>query len=713
MPVQDGIAAAAHTRGAVGSAPLSAEHCSERKRNLGREWKVLTAARSPRSHKFNPLRHPCQVTSGHRYGLLGLTMLVLLLAANFGLTLVGLEYVKETVSDGASAADLSAPLLDARSGAPVETLASLDATRTAAVGLEQLLLEDRIIVYERGFALSYNIEAVELVPAGVLHPHARCAMVHTKAGVWRVVEGDDSEPRLLGADEMLSVADSGVRHSLLHGDADLVRGGDDNSDEASEGAERHLLGHGSGSGFGGSSKGCEYSSSFCTALPQCCPCNCPGGGSDKPRKRAYFGDSYYNHCDSVGRKGKYGDKEAHHEGVYEGRSSNYVDAFRRRLFQASTANEPSTLDCTTLQLLWDTQTLPGTAMLKTPVIVKLLESGAASNAQLREAVYNVMHSLFESEVLIQQGSPICAALTLEHKFTQPMHVLDDSVWPPFVPGSSVPSSWSYGGKGNVWDNFVDAVDNHAFFQNRPNRTSAGLVLNVTFGSMNVDQQALARHVLDKLCVFTGNIELSNRVNNAELVRSPGNPMANLMTSFQSAMTALEAAATLGATTQLFGPDPLVTELDGANSNMRLLYLPPGGNAFQMTASAFADAAGCTDIGCVLKDAAAIRFCAKPNCQSAPSMAFHPDDRVVPLSFPGAASTLLGHINAGHMDPDKPLFGMVTANLIPCGFASTTSSAGGKSKGLTATKVTTSKLSKTASTGKIAMPIHSFKKPKKP
>ena len=66
-----------------------------------------------------------------------------------------------------------------------------------------------------------------------------------------------------------------------------------------------------------------------------------------------------------------------------------------------------------------------------------------------------------------------------------------------------------------------------------------------------------------------------------------------------------------------------------------------------------------------------------------------------------------------MDPDKPLFGMVTANLIPCGFASTTSSAGGKSKGLTATKVTTSKLSKTASTGKIAMPIHSFKKPKKP
>ena len=177
MPVQDGIAAAAHTRGAVGSAPLSAEHCSERKRNLGREWKVLTAARSPRSHKFNPLRHPCQVTSGHRYGLLGLTMMVLLLAANFGLTLVGLEYVKETVSDGASAADLSAPLLDARSGAPVETLASLDATRTAAVGLEQLLLEDRIIVYERGFALSYNIEAVELVPAGVLHPW-RCERVH-------------------------------------------------------------------------------------------------------------------------------------------------------------------------------------------------------------------------------------------------------------------------------------------------------------------------------------------------------------------------------------------------------------------------------------------------------------------------------------------------------------------------------------------------------
>jgi len=183
-----------------------------------------------------------------------------LLAANFGLTIFSIEITKDTqVASGA--------LVDKSTGSAVSTLQETRATRLTDLDFgEDMLMQTRIsFTYEDGTRARYDVLGVQIAPVGALDESRRVALLRTLEGTFKVVEGDP-EPQLLSDDEVPRLADEDVRAELA-----------ENATDATTAAGRALLGRNRPPPR--SSKGCGHSPAFCRMLPECCPCNCPGGGS--------------------------------------------------------------------------------------------------------------------------------------------------------------------------------------------------------------------------------------------------------------------------------------------------------------------------------------------------------------------------------------------------------------------------------------------------
>jgi len=185
-----------------------------------------------------------------------------LLAANFGLTIFSIEITKDTqVASGA--------LVDKSTGSAVSTLQETRATRLTDLDFgEDMLMQTRIsFTYEDGTRARYDVLGVQIAPVGALDESRRVALLRTLEGTFKVVEGDP-EPQLLSDDEVPRLADEDVRAELA-----------ENATDATTAAGRALLGRNRPPPR--SSKGCGHSPAFCRMLPECCPCNCPGGGSQR------------------------------------------------------------------------------------------------------------------------------------------------------------------------------------------------------------------------------------------------------------------------------------------------------------------------------------------------------------------------------------------------------------------------------------------------
>lgn len=393
------------------------------------------------------------VSTFRRGALVGGVLITALLATNFGLNLWAAELAKETsVEDGA--------LVEKGTERHLSTLTERKEADLNLLPFDKLLNQDRLVIKKGGATSSYAITHVDILPRGAAHPLFRSALIHTAAGVFIKTENVAAPPLRLDAGEVPNLAVAAMRDRALSGArvVDLGDRAEDEEDEAiaaalatgavnasemkgNDKARRHrreLLSHAEGEGgFGGSSQGCQYDAAFCTMVPSCCPCNCPGGGTKGAKRKAYFGSDYEELCeDAAGGLDRYTSKFDTHLGVYEGTHSHYVDSPQRRRLQQtpvqqtdpdvdydygasnSVAEVTSAVDCDAIYTMLDLTSSPGHAFVRSSTlgayVREAVVNGDTSFTDSSAHVHSAMHAvglLFkESPYIVQQGSPVCMAI---------------------------------------------------------------------------------------------------------------------------------------------------------------------------------------------------------------------------------------------------------------------------------------------------------------
>lgn len=400
--------------------------------------------------------------SMRRQAALVSVILLALLGANFGLNLFAAELAKET------SVDASGALVEKGSHRHLSTLQERVATPIDELGgLESLLTQDRLVISLGGSTSSYVITHVDILPKGAAHDIFRSALIHTAGGaVFLKIEHVRAPPRMLSPDEVPNLALEATRQSVLVGRriigagdpdedledvAELGNGNATGSDEPVM-HRRSLLSHGGGSnGFGGSSQGCQYAASFCTLMPQCCPCNCPGGGTRGAKRKAYFGADYAESCVAgAGGSDRYDSKFDQHLGVYESVHSDYVSlgGGRRRLSRSRGTEKgtgspvlsgsrgrgdeedsdsdsydydssqqsysASNLDCDFYNSVLDMSTVPSMAFIRSDTLGHYIKeiAGTGNNVMytgsfLATAIKELSELLKDSTFMLQQGGAVC------------------------------------------------------------------------------------------------------------------------------------------------------------------------------------------------------------------------------------------------------------------------------------------------------------------